>query len=231
EWTLEMDPDGPRCLCEVQPADVNDQPPGHIAQNLMTAAAYGDHADREHTMSITFSATGESIKIRDIASRHRMGKFQISPASPGDTGIVFEGAAFESERFSGRLYFNFLQIAVALGLQNSHANASAWFHKRRQRWEQTSQRFGGSGLCLRPSVPYGRLPDDDTDAERCLMFPSISLRFTVLLTLRSFAATHTRHGLLKSDSKDACEKVFIGLIAKLPVDMQIPIRLDHRSFK
>eukprot|EP00959_Pyramimonas_sp_CCMP1952_P059301 1238527-Pyramimonas_sp.AAC.1 len=105
----------------------------------------------EHTFTVQFSATGEKVTIRDIVSRHRMGKFQITPEGPGDSGIVFEGAAFESERFSGRLYFDFLKMTAVLGLRDSHADASGWFHKRRKRWEAMSQRFGGSGLCLRPS--------------------------------------------------------------------------------
>ncbi|CAK0834527.1 unnamed protein product, partial [Prorocentrum cordatum] len=217
-------------LAVVVPADDQDETPGFLAQNLFSVSAYGDDPSQFESMTLRLS-DASVLPMRDVFSRYRIGQFQVVPDGPGTKGITVQGAAFESHRFSGRLYFDFNAICVGLGLQKNHSKSSKWFNKRRQRWEVLSVKYGGSGMCLRKSVPYGAQPDDLAQPERCLMFPSVSARFTLLLALRSSAAVHARHGLLHGGSRDAFERLFNGLLGKIPENFDIHLRADHAASK
>eukprot|EP00959_Pyramimonas_sp_CCMP1952_P362485 7591167-Pyramimonas_sp.AAC.1 len=176
------------------------------------------------TDTMLISAEDEQIPWAAFRSAHQVRDVELIPKSTEGSAVVLRIAFFEHLTPDGYGYVDFQHLVSALNLTDrSHSNGSAWFHKRSKAWNHLGTRFGLT-CSMKASMPYGA--QADTPPERCLPFPSMSLKFLLLMSLRSSRAPSERHGLLKGDSKVAFLRVFDAFMGLLPDSIDISVRLD-----
>ena len=197
--------------------------------DMLTCKIYGNRLDAVNSLFVRKDGC-DRFPAANYVRNHRIGSFTIVDASPGFQEIIVVGAAFEYDRGSGRLFLNFIDFVKRLNLVKNR-NGSDWFGKRSARWRATAEKFGGTFDCLKPSIPY-KVADQEGSPEKCLEFPSMSLRFLVLFSLRCSWAASERHGRLQEEAdRIAFQRVYKGIMAKLPASFGALVRCDWQAQK
>ena len=193
-----------------------------IAQNLFKLSVYGDGPEK-----CVMTQAKEKISFIDISTKHQMDSLSIVPGKPGYPALDVECAVFCYPGTGGHVWVNFKHLVECLGLQAVVGNPCDWFRKRADRWDSLAQDHGLSTLAVRPSQPYKKA-DLEKFPERCLLFPSVSVHFLLFLSERSAWAWSSRHGKLSEEkARKAFDRVFQGLMAHLPPDFILHVRLDR----
>ena len=220
-WADVDDPDGPAILIPAG-ADMqgDEEVEGTPAQNVMSAAVYSNGDD----VSIV-SASGERIHNHVYQSAHHLCTVCLVKPSPCRPEISVQAAVFEHHSIDGYMWVNFSDLMMKLNVEKTHGKASEWFQIRADRWRSVNEKFFHGQFGVLSSQSYGSVAD--SPRRRCLMFPSVSVKFLVLLALRSAHSGNRNHGLLQTPgSKEAFRLLFESLLGHLPSDFTISVRLD-----
>lgn len=153
----------------------------------------------------------------DYARSHNSLIVPLIPSLPGVQQVDVAGAVFEKWQFGGHVWFNALDFARKLDLQGRQSKPSRWFQKAAQQWKGMVSKFDLGSLSIRYSQPFSTTVTPDP--ERCLVYPSFSLGFLILLSVRSFAANDKRSGMVKEGhNRRQYQRVFQALLGRLPED-------------
>ncbi|CAK0884953.1 unnamed protein product, partial [Prorocentrum cordatum] len=228
DLTEEVSSDGTAAAL-IQPVDPDDETPCQWCADVLSASVYGNSLDDLATMVVSF-AGGPVFQATRLVNAHQIGQFTLVEQAPGFDGLEVVGAAFEFNRGGGRLFINWGDLVAKLHL-NKNQNGPYWFHKRRARWVELSTKLGGTSGCARQNIPYDQR-QHEREPDRCLEFPSVSLRLLLIQCIRHARAPSERQGRL-SDASDqaAFGRIYTSLMCKLPRNFTFVIRCDWQAKK
>ncbi len=224
-WELCSGEDDPYRLAVV--ADAGDpEASGEYALNYVTTRSYGPEGNV--ALQKFVSASGEIISGQTVVQKHTLGEFQLIANKPGTPGVRIQGACFEFMAPAGRLMFDFSDLTERLHIEYKN-KGNVWFARKLKQWQNKATSFGLPENSVRASMPFAMDRSEGSAAtlDRCLLWPAVSTRWLFVFRLPSCKAMTEKHGLLvKSDTKAAMERVYLGLIDNLPPSFDINVCLE-----
>ena len=151
--------------------------------------------------------------LDELRTHHRVVKVTLAPPGVASSLLTVESALFDLPFMGGSVWINVPALCKTTKLKQKGVTGAIFFQKRRNIWLSVGNELDLGPLAVRASVPYSKKTQQmaEVTAERCLMFPSISLPVLLASSLR-FSHGTSKYKMKKPADRDAFNRLFLGMV-------------------
>ncbi len=143
----------------------------------------------------------------------------LAPGRPGVQPITVPGAVFEYWSYSGYVFVDMYAIRNSILPAGHNSMGWKWWDKKKLSMESSARKYELGNASLRLAMPIGRNGRAETDGDRCLTYPSLSVRLLLVTLLKSCHTTSKQKGMVvEDDVRQALSTLLDRMLHHLPTD-------------
>ena len=152
-----------------------------------------------------------------LNTKHIEREICLAPGGPGQLPLNINAAIFEVWNHSGYIFVSLYALKDLLVPQSDHMGWK-WWSKKKGSLETSIRRYQLGNLSYRPGIPIGR-DEGRLSCDRCLPYPSLSIRLLVVTCLKSVhTSTQQKGRVTENDVREAMATLLDRMLLHLPMD-------------